>query len=93
MTHTFCAEEYPCKTGQGERDDHQQQFPQGGEKFSLGHGIQVGAVGFRQYRRHHVKAVQETPDDKSPVGAMPEAAYITGEAMDVAAGANVRWNS
>ncbi len=25
--------------------------------------------------------------------AMPEAAYITGEAMDVAAGANVRWNS
>jgi NAD(P)-dependent dehydrogenase (short-subunit alcohol dehydrogenase family) len=25
--------------------------------------------------------------------AMPEAAYITGEAMDVAAGANARWNS
>lgn len=25
--------------------------------------------------------------------AMPEAAHITGEAMDVAAGANVRWNS
>jgi hypothetical protein len=69
----------PRHQHQTKRRDYLQSFPDGGKDSPWCHRINMASMGLREDKRHIIQAVQETPDDKIPIGPMPKTADGKGQ--------------
>ena len=75
VCYVLSPEEYPGKTDQAEGNDDVQCFPDGGKCFAPGNDVDIFPVAVTEQQWQKEQGMKSAPENKSPIGAMPQAAY------------------